>query len=42
MNYLFLGNKNLKLTLTQFIQSKEFQEQKTDHKYVSFTLGVDF
>ncbi len=36
------GNKNLKLTLTQYIQSKEFKEQKTADKYVSFTVGVDF
>jgi hypothetical protein len=36
------GNKNLKLTLTQYIQSKEFKEQKTADKYVSFTVGLDF
>jgi hypothetical protein len=36
------GNKNLKLTLTQYIQSKEFEEQKTADKYVSFTVGLDF
>jgi hypothetical protein len=36
------GNKNLKLTLTQYIQSKEFEEQKTADKYVSFTAGLDF
>ena len=36
------GNKNLKLTLTQYIQSKEFNEQKTADKYLSFTVGVDF
>ena len=36
------GNKNLKLTLTQYIQSKEFKEQKTADKYVSFTAGLDF
>jgi hypothetical protein len=33
---------NLKLTLTQYIQSKEFEEQKTADKYVSFTVGLDF
>jgi hypothetical protein len=36
------GNKNLKITLTQYIQSKEFKEQKTADKYVSFSVGVDF
>ena len=36
------GNKNLKLTLTQYFQSKEFKEQKTADKYVSFTVGLDF
>ncbi|MFM8422521.1 MAG: lipid A deacylase LpxR family protein [Candidatus Fonsibacter sp.] len=36
------GNKNLKLTLTQYIQSKQFKEQKNADKFVSFTLGLDF
>jgi hypothetical protein len=36
------GNKNLKLTLTQYIQSKEFKEQKNADKYISFTIGLDF
>jgi len=36
------GNKNLKFTLTQYIQSKEFKEQKNADKFVSFTVGLDF
>ena len=36
------GNKNLKLTLTQYVQSKEFKEQKNADKFVSFTVGLDF
>jgi hypothetical protein len=36
------NEKNLKLVAMQVIQSKEFEEQKRTHKYVSLTVGLDF
>jgi lipid A 3-O-deacylase len=36
------NEKNLKLVAMQVIQSKEFEEQKKIHKYVSLTVGLDF
>jgi hypothetical protein len=36
------NEKNLKLVAMQVIQSKEFEEQKKIHKYMSLTIGLDF
>jgi hypothetical protein len=36
------NNRNLKLVLMQVIQTKEFEEQKKKHDYVSFNVGMDF
>ena len=36
------NEKNLKLVAMQVIQSKEFEEQKKIHKYMSLTIGMDF
>jgi len=36
------NDKNLKLVAMQVIQSKEFEEQKRIHRYVSITVGLDF
>jgi hypothetical protein len=36
------NDKNLKLVAMQVIRSKEFEEQKRVHRYVSITVGLDF